>query len=84
MILVTKTSDQTRQYVCMVITYSKGKDQPGKGCQSCSWPAEHGKLIFPCLLQVGCSPLAYSRERCNNTELGRDTTFGSISTPVSW
>ena len=23
------------------------KDQPGKGCQSCSWSAEQGKLIFP-------------------------------------
>ena len=23
-------------------------DQPGKGCQSCSWSAEQGKLIFPC------------------------------------
>ena len=32
--------------VCMVITYSKGKDQPNK-VQSCSWSAEEGKLFFP-------------------------------------
>ena len=39
-------------YVCMVVTYgqhSKSKDQPGKeGCQSCSWSAEQGQLIFTC------------------------------------
>ena len=33
----------------MIVTFSKGKDQPGKqGCQSCSWSAEQGKRIFPC------------------------------------
>ena len=31
-------------YVCMVITYSR----TGQGCQSFSWSAEQGKLIFPC------------------------------------
>ena len=29
-------------------TYSKSMDQPGQGCQSCTWSAEQGKLIFPC------------------------------------
>ena len=36
-------------HVCMYgHTYSKTMDQPGKGCQSCSWSGEQGKLIFPC------------------------------------
>ena len=29
-------------YVCMVVTY-RSINQPGKGCQSCSWSAEQGK-----------------------------------------
>ena len=34
-------------YVCMVITYIRVWST-GWGCQSCSWSAEQGKLIFPC------------------------------------
>ena len=35
-------------YVCMVITYSKGKDQLGKVANTFSWSAEQEKCIFPC------------------------------------
>ena len=35
-------------YVCIVITDSKSKDQPGEVSQSCSWSAAQGKLIFYC------------------------------------
>ena len=37
-------------YVCIYgYIYSKSMDQPGnEGCQSCSWSAEQGKVIFPC------------------------------------
>ena len=36
-------------YVCMVITYTIAKyGSTGWGCQSCSWSAEQGKIIFPC------------------------------------
>ena len=33
-------------YVCMVITYSNSMDQPGCGCQSCSWSVEQGRMSF--------------------------------------
>ena len=32
----------------MVITYIAEYRSTGQGCQSCSWSAEQGKLIFPC------------------------------------
>ena len=32
----------------MVIAYSKSKDQPGKVANPAQWPAEQGKLVFPC------------------------------------
>ena len=40
-------------YYCITVymyghTYSKSMDQPGTGCQSCTWSAEQRKLIFPC------------------------------------
>ena len=36
-------------YICMVITYSKGKDQPGKVANpSRGQLADQGKLILPC------------------------------------
>ena len=36
-------------YVCMVITYSKGKDQPGKVANPAPGQlAEQGKRIIPC------------------------------------
>ena len=35
--------------ICKVITYSKGKDQPGKVVNpACGQLAEQGKLILPC------------------------------------
>ena len=35
--------------VCMVITYSKSKDKPGKVANpACGQLAEQGKIIFPC------------------------------------
>ena len=46
--LRTNTMIYHCMYECMEVTYSKRKDQPGKGYQSCSWSAEQGKLIFPC------------------------------------
>ena len=47
----------------MVITYSKGQDQPrvSWGCQSCSWSAEEGKWFFTC---------PYSRQRIWSRERG--------------
>ena len=38
-------------YVCIVITYSKGKDQPGKAANPARGQllAEQGKLFLPCL-----------------------------------
>ena len=36
-------------YVCVAITYSKGKDQPGKAANPVRGrSAEQGELIFPC------------------------------------
>ena len=35
-------------YVCMVITYSKSKDQSGKVANFFSWSAGQGKFIFSC------------------------------------
>ena len=36
-------------YVCMVITYSRrARINWVRFCQSCSWSAEEGELIFPC------------------------------------
>ena len=41
---VSKAKTDVCMYVCMVIPYSKSMD-----CQSCSWSAKQGKIIFPCL-----------------------------------
>ena len=46
--LASRSMEPKLAYCMYGHTYSKSVDEPGKGCQSCSWSAEEGKWILPC------------------------------------